>query len=70
MRMTSKKRMLTALDGGMPDRLPVTTHFLMPHFLNTCMGGNFFEAEPELVKAFADEAQKCVYPTANDEGVR
>ena len=39
MSMTSKQRMLIALDGGVPDRLPVTTHFLMPHFLNTCMGG-------------------------------
>ena len=37
--MTSKQRMLIALDGGIPDRLPVTTHFLMPQFLNTCMGG-------------------------------
>ena len=39
MTMTSKQRMLTALDGGIPDRLPVTTHFLMPQFLNDCMGG-------------------------------
>ena len=39
MNMTSKERMLIALDGGTPDRLPVTTHFLMPHFLKTCMGG-------------------------------
>jgi hypothetical protein len=31
--MTSRERMLTALGGGMPDRLPVTTHFLMPKFL-------------------------------------
>ena len=31
--------MLTALTGGVPDRLPVTTHFLMPNFLNECMGG-------------------------------
>ena len=37
--MTPKERMLVALDGGMPDRLPVTTHFLMPHFLNASMGG-------------------------------
>ena len=36
--MTSKQRMLTALRGGVPDRLPVTTHFLMPHFLNESMG--------------------------------
>ena len=26
-----------------------------------CPSDNFFEAEPELVTAFADEAQKCVY---------
>ena len=37
--MTSKQRMLTALDGGIPDRLPVTTHFMMPQFLKSCMGG-------------------------------
>ena len=37
--MTSKQRMLTAIRGGTPDRLPVTTHFLMPHFLNASMGG-------------------------------
>ena len=37
--MTSRERMLTALDGGVPDRLPVTTHFLMPSFLNDSMGG-------------------------------
>jgi uroporphyrinogen decarboxylase len=39
MSMTSKQRMLIALDGGKPDRLPVTTHFVMPQFLNSCMGG-------------------------------
>ena len=39
MSMTAKQRMLTALDGGIPDRLPVTTHFLMPQFLDSCMGG-------------------------------
>jgi uroporphyrinogen-III decarboxylase len=46
--MTPKERMLVALDGGMPDRLPVTTHFLMPHFLQTSMDGmseaEFFDA--------------------------
>ena len=39
MGMTSKQRILIALQGGMPDRLPATTHFLMPQFLNACMGG-------------------------------
>jgi uroporphyrinogen decarboxylase len=37
--MTSKQRMLTALRGGVPDRLPVTTHFLMPSFLDKSLGG-------------------------------
>jgi uroporphyrinogen decarboxylase len=39
MTMTAKQRMLTALDGGIPDRLPVTTHFMMPQFLESCMRG-------------------------------
>jgi uroporphyrinogen decarboxylase len=36
--MTSRERLLTALDRGIPDRLPVTTHHLMPSFLRD-MGG-------------------------------
>ena len=31
--------MLTALDRGVPDRLPATTHHLLPYFLNKYMGG-------------------------------
>jgi uroporphyrinogen decarboxylase len=31
--MTSRERLLTALARGVPDRLPVTTHHLMPSFL-------------------------------------
>lgn len=37
--MTSRERLLTALRGGMPDRLPVTTHHLMSYFLNKYTGG-------------------------------
>lgn len=37
--MTSKERLLTALDGGCPDRLPATTHHIMKYFLDTYMGG-------------------------------
>jgi uroporphyrinogen decarboxylase len=37
--MTSKERMLTALRGGTPDRLPVTTHHVMEYFLNHYLGG-------------------------------
>ena len=29
----------TALEGGRPDRLPATTHHLMPYFLNRYLGG-------------------------------
>ena len=39
MTMTSKKRMLTALSGGVPDRLPVAGHFVMPYYLNKYMDG-------------------------------
>lgn len=37
--MTSKQRMLAALDRRVPDRLPVTTHHVMPYFLDKCLGG-------------------------------
>jgi uroporphyrinogen-III decarboxylase len=39
MAMTSKQRLLAALDGGVPDRLPVTTHHVMVYFLKEYMGG-------------------------------
>ncbi len=37
--MTSKQRFLAALNGELPDRLPVTTHHLMPSFLKQYMNG-------------------------------
>ena len=37
--LTSKQRMLTAIQGGTPDRLPVTTHHLMKSFLDKYMDG-------------------------------
>lgn len=37
--MTSRQRMLTALTGGVPDRLPVTTHHVMTYFLDTYLDG-------------------------------
>ena len=39
MGMTSKQRMLVALERGKPDRLPVTTHHLMQYFLDKYLGG-------------------------------
>jgi uroporphyrinogen-III decarboxylase len=37
--MTSRQRMLTALQGRVPDRLPVTTHHVMLSFLDKTLGG-------------------------------
>ncbi|MCE5252009.1 hypothetical protein LLG96_17535 [bacterium] len=37
--MTSRERFLAVLDGRIPDRLPVTTHHVMPYFLDTYMDG-------------------------------
>jgi uroporphyrinogen decarboxylase len=39
MTMTSRGRMLAAIDRQVPDRLPATTHHVMPYFLNTYMNG-------------------------------
>jgi uroporphyrinogen decarboxylase len=39
MTMTPRQRLLAALDRGIPDRLPVTTHHLMPYFLDKYLGG-------------------------------
>ncbi|MGE5314446.1 MAG: uroporphyrinogen decarboxylase family protein [Acidobacteriota bacterium] len=45
--MTSKQRFIAALTGSQPDRLPVTTHHLMPYFLEKYFPGmsndGFFE---------------------------
>ena len=44
--MTSRERLLAALARGVPDRLPVTTHHLMPAFLALRGGiseGEFFD---------------------------
>jgi uroporphyrinogen decarboxylase len=42
MGMTSRARMLAALERRLPDRLPVTTHHLMPYFVDKYMGGVSF----------------------------
>ena len=37
--MTSKERLLAAIERKVPDRLPVTTHHVMAYFLKTYMKG-------------------------------
>ena len=51
--MTSKQRLLKAIHKEVPDRLPVTTHHVMPYFLETYMNGmssqeffDFFGLDP------------------------
>ena len=39
MELTPKQRFLSALERRSPDRLPVTTHHVMPSFLGTSMHG-------------------------------
>jgi hypothetical protein len=45
--MTPKQRLLAAINRRQPDRLPVTTHHLMPYYLDRYLGGisnqQFFE---------------------------
>ena len=37
--MTSKQRFLAALDRKVPDHLPVTTHHVMPYYLDKYLNG-------------------------------
>jgi uroporphyrinogen decarboxylase len=37
--MNAKERMITAFERKKPDRLPVTTHHIIPYFLKTYLGG-------------------------------
>jgi hypothetical protein len=64
--MTSKQRLVAALSRQKPDRLPVTTHHVMPYFLKKYMGGisndEFFDAfglDPiHWVQVFAPDSSK------------
>jgi len=37
--MTSRERLLAAIERRVPDRLPATTHHVMPSYLERCLGG-------------------------------
>ncbi len=62
--MTSKQRLLTALEKQKPDRLPVTTHHVMPYFLDTYMGGM---SSDEFFDYFKMDAISWVIPVLPDE---
>lgn len=62
--MNSRERLLTALDGGQPDRLPATTHHLMPYFLDTYLDGC---SEDEFFDRFGLDPIKWVWDVKPDE---
>jgi uroporphyrinogen-III decarboxylase len=62
--MNSKERMLIALDGGIPDRLPVTTHHLMQSFLDKYMDG---ASSDEFFHYFGLDPICWILPTCPDE---
>jgi hypothetical protein len=57
--------LLTALDGKQPDRLPVTTHHLMPYFLQTHMNGI---SEAEFFELFGLDPTTWVWDQKPDAG--
>jgi uroporphyrinogen-III decarboxylase len=61
--MTSRQRLLVAMGGGIPDRLPVTTHHLMPYFLNTYLDGM---STAEFFDRFGLDAIHWTSPTKPD----
>ena len=63
--MTPKERLLTALNRGVPDRLPVTTHHLMPYFLDKYMGGI---SKQEFFEHFGIDAIHWTVPHRSDPG--
>ena len=66
MPLTSKQRMLTALQRGTPDRLPVTTHHVMEYFLNHYMGGSNYQA---FFDRFNLDAYHWILPFRSEPGV-
>ncbi len=58
MSWTSRRRLLAALDRGVPDRLPVTTHHLMPSYLRHAG----FSSELEYFDRFGLDAIRWATP--------
>ncbi len=74
--MTSKQRMLAAIKGEIPDRLPVTTHHVMQYFLDTYMNGidyqeffDYFGLDPIVwtVPHKPDKSRNEYYAPGQDE---
>ena len=69
MPMTSKQRFLAVLNNEIPDRLPVTTHHIMPYFLKKYMNGisnqeffDYFGLDPiNWIQAYKPDESKGEY---------
>ena len=61
--MTSRERMITALERGTPDRLPVTTHHVMRYFTDKYMGGI---NDDEFFDYFGMDAIRWLIPLKGD----
>lgn len=76
--MDSKSRFLRALSGKKPDRLPVTTHHVMPSYLKTHLGGmdtqtffDHFHLDPinwAMAYSFSPERGEYYDPTHTELG--
>jgi len=64
MEMTPRQRMITALEGGQPDRLPVTTHHVQPYFLDKYLDGIHYQ---DFFDAFGFDPIRWVVPYKADE---
>ena len=62
--MTSRERLLSAIELQQPDHLPCTTHHLMPYFLDTYMQGM---SKEEFFEHFGMDAIRWVVPHRPDE---
>jgi uroporphyrinogen decarboxylase len=62
--MTHKQRLVAALEKQPTDRLPVSTHHLMPYFLNKYMDGI---SNQEFFETFDMDAIKWIVPVKPDE---
>jgi uroporphyrinogen decarboxylase len=61
--MTSKERLVTALDNKIPDRLPATTHHVMPYFTEKYMDGI---SADQFFDSFGLDAIRWVVPVTAD----
>lgn len=58
--MTPRERLLTAVDGGIPDRVPASVHQWQPYHLNTYLGGI---SDIEAFRRFGLDASLGRFPT-------